>query len=77
MAIISGLSMAGIPLLFGFIAKEAAYEAFSHHAGTGEWVVLAGIVAGSVLTFAYTGRFLLGAFTTRDVPGAAAAGGRT
>ena len=69
-AIVSGLSMAGIPLLFGFIAKEAAYEAFSHHAGTGEWVVLAGIVAGSVLTFAYTGRFLLGAFTTRDVPGA-------
>ncbi|MCB1026697.1 MAG: DUF4040 domain-containing protein, partial [Microthrixaceae bacterium] len=64
----SGLSMAGIPLLFGFIAKEAAYEAFSHHAGTGELVVLAGIVAGSILTFAYTGRFLLGAFTDRPVP---------
>lgn len=67
-AVASGLSMAGIPFLFGFIAKEAAYEAFSHHAGTGEWLVLVGIVAGSVLTFAYTGRFLLGAFTDRSVP---------
>ncbi|MEZ5383682.1 MAG: hydrogen gas-evolving membrane-bound hydrogenase subunit E [Microthrixaceae bacterium] len=68
-AILSGASMAGVPLLFGFIAKEAAYEAFAHPDGAGTWVVLAGIVGGSMLTFAYTARLLLGAFSTRPVAG--------
>ncbi|MCB0970614.1 MAG: hypothetical protein KDA97_03705, partial [Acidimicrobiales bacterium] len=61
-AIAAGLSMAGIPLLFGFVAKEAAYEAYVHGEIANSAVVLAGLVAGSVLTFAYTGRLLLGAF---------------
>ncbi|MCB0962102.1 MAG: DUF4040 domain-containing protein [Acidimicrobiales bacterium] len=61
-AIAAGCSMAGIPLLFGFVAKEAAYESFVHGELAGSGVVLAGLVAGSVLTFAYTGRLLLGAF---------------
>ena len=60
-------SMAGLPLLFGFVGKEAAFDALANaHAG-GSTVVLAGLVAGSALTFAYTARLLLGAFTTVDV----------
>lgn len=61
-AAIAGLSMAGIPLLFGFIAKEAAYESWLHGDLAAGPVVLAGIVTGSILTFAYTARLLLGAF---------------
>jgi multicomponent Na+:H+ antiporter subunit A len=54
--LVSAASMAGLPLLAGFIAKEGAYEAFAHE---GRWdaVVLAGLVAGSVLTLAYSVRF--------------------
>jgi len=66
-AAIAGASMAGVPLLFGFVAKEAAYESFVHGEVAGSGVVLAGLVVGSMLTFAYTGRLLLGAFR----PGAA------
>ncbi len=66
-AVASGASMAGIPLFFGFIAKESAYESWVHSPIGGGGLVLVGIVAGSVLTFAYTGRLLLGAFR----PGAA------
>jgi multicomponent Na+:H+ antiporter subunit A len=66
-AIVAGASMAGIPLLFGFIAKEAAYESWIDGELTGSALVLAGLVVGSILTFAYTGRLLLGAFR----PGAA------
>ncbi len=61
-AVLLGASMAGIPLLFGFVAKELAYEAWYHGELAGSTVVLVGVVAGSVLTFAYTGRLLLGAF---------------
>ncbi len=61
-AIVSGASMAGIPLLFGFIAKESAYAAWVDGGIFGSKLVLAGIVVGSVLTFAYTARLLLGAF---------------
>ena len=56
-AVVSAASMAGLPPLAGFIAKESAYEAFIHHGGTGDILVLAGIVTGSVLTFAYSVRF--------------------
>ena len=66
-AVAAGASMAGIPLLFGFVAKEAAYEAWVHPDLWGGGLVLAGLVAGSILTFAYTGRLLLGTFR----PGAA------
>lgn len=61
-ALVAGASMAGIPLTFGFIAKEAAYESWVHGGLTGSAVVLAGLVTGSVLTFAYTARLLTGAF---------------
>ena len=66
-ALAAGASMAGIPLLFGFVAKESAYEAFAHGGVTGSGLVLAGLVLGSILTFAYTARLLIGAF--RPTPG--------
>ena len=61
-AIVSGASMAGVPLLFGFVAKESAYDAFANGDLAGRQIVLAGLVVGSMLTFAYTARLLLGAF---------------
>lgn len=59
---IAAASMAGLPPLVGFVAKEAAYESFLD---AREPLVLVGIVAGSVLTVAYTARLLYGAFLAR------------
>ncbi|MEG3636943.1 Na+/H+ antiporter subunit A [Micromonospora palythoicola] len=64
LAVVAGLaaaSMAGLPPMAGFVAKEAAVEALLHGGGP-ELVVLAGVVLGSALTVAYTLRFLWGAF---------------
>ena len=55
-AVVSAASMAGIPPLAGFIAKESAYEAFVH-GGVGETLTVIGLVVGSALTFAYSARF--------------------
>ena len=62
--------MAGVPLLLGFIAKEADYDALLHadlgrrpqrrRRGRGR--------AGSVLTFAYSARLLWGGFGHRASP---------
>ncbi|MDP8978674.1 MAG: DUF4040 domain-containing protein [Actinomycetota bacterium] len=63
-AVVAGASMAGLPPLLGFIAKELAYDgllADAEHLGLAP---LAGAVAGSVLTFAYTARFLWGGFAS-------------
>lgn len=73
LAVVAGIgaaSMAGVPLLGGFVAKESVLEAFVHFAGEpgyGPWgqVILAGVVLGSVLTFAYSARFLWGAFAVK------------
>ncbi|NMI02089.1 hydrogen gas-evolving membrane-bound hydrogenase subunit E [Pseudonocardia acidicola] len=64
-AAVAGLSMAGIPPLLGFVGKEAAFEAFLHDGGPRGWIVGLGLLAGSVLTVAYTARFLWGAFATK------------
>jgi len=56
-ALLTAASMAGVPLLAGFIAKEEAYGAFLHHGGAVGVVGIVGIVAGSVLTTAYSLRF--------------------
>ncbi|MDJ0665133.1 MAG: proton-conducting transporter membrane subunit [Acidimicrobiia bacterium] len=57
-AIAVSLSMAAIPLTFGFDAKEAAFHGLVH-----EGVLWVAAVAGaSVLTVAYTARFVFGAF---------------
>jgi multicomponent Na+:H+ antiporter subunit A len=61
-ALISAASMAGVPLLLGFVAKESAFAAFTDGPFSGSTIVLAGIVAGSSLTVAYSLRFVWGLF---------------
>ncbi len=75
-AVLAGASMAGLPPLVGFVAKESVLGALvgvaRHGDGTGlgrvaGWTVLLGVVVGSALTVAYTARFLWGTFA--DKPG--------
>ena len=72
-AVLAGASMAAIPPLLGFVAKEAAFESLVYLA-EGDVpavpplpaIVLAGaIVVGSAMTVAYTLRFLWGAFADK------------
>ncbi len=56
-AVVSAASMAAIPPLAGFLAKEQAYAALAD-GSAGDRIVLAGIVAGSVLTVAYSVRLV-------------------
>ncbi len=65
-AVISGASMAGIPPLLGFPAKEAAIEAALGLSGAEFWVVGGLIIGGSVLTVAYTTRLLIGMFGSSE-----------
>ena len=69
-AALAAASMAGLPPLLGFVGKEAALEAFLPGAWTGPAApaaaVLTGLVFGSVLTVAYSARFLWGAFADKD-----------
>lgn len=65
-AVVAGASMAGVPPTFGFLAKEAVLAATvdldSDTGGGWAVVTVVGVVIGSILTVAYTGRFLWGAF---------------
>ncbi len=61
-AALAGLSMAGVPPLLGFMAKEAAIEAGLGLSGPERWIALGAITGGSVLTVAYTLRFWIGTF---------------
>lgn len=66
-AAIAAASMAGLPPLLGFLAKEAAFEAFAEAAGGAvSSMVLAALVAGAALTFAYSARFLWGTFASKS-----------
>lgn len=68
-ALISAASMAGIPPVFGFVAKEAVLASTLELPGALAGWVTAGVVVGSILTFAYAARFVWGAFATK--PGVA------
>ncbi|MGH1561373.1 Na+/H+ antiporter subunit A [Mumia sp. DW29H23] len=74
--VLAAASMAGIPPMLGFVAKESVYAAFVDVVANGDGtgigpvagsVVLGGLVVGSLLTMAYTLRFVWGIFG--DKPG--------
>jgi multicomponent Na+:H+ antiporter subunit A len=74
LAVLAAASMAGLPPLAGFVAKESVLEAFvalfeGDVPGIGQAAAvaaLAGVVVGSALTVAYSLRFLWGAFGRKD-----------
>ncbi|QHY97133.1 Na(+)/H(+) antiporter subunit A [Streptomyces sp. S4.7] len=66
-AVLAAASMAALPPMLGFAAKEAAFDALLHGDTVDRWL-LAVTVAGSALTTAYTLRFVWGAFAGK--PGA-------
>ncbi|WP_181309782.1 Na+/H+ antiporter subunit A [Nocardioides campestrisoli] len=75
-ATVAAASMAGVPPLLGYVAKESVFVALVDVARDGDgtgvpsfvgWLVLAGVVLGSVLTVAYSARFVWGAFGNREV----------
>lgn len=66
---IAAASMAAVPPLLGFVSKEAVYQSFWNNAvehGGVAWVLMVGIVLGSVLTFAYSARFMWGGFSGKQ-----------
>ena len=67
-AVLGALSMAGVPPLLGFSAKEAAIEAAIGLKGPEADIVGFAIIGGSVLTVAYTIRFLVTVFGPTDGP---------
>ncbi|MBX7068621.1 MAG: DUF4040 domain-containing protein [Microthrixaceae bacterium] len=62
MLAVAAASMAGVPLVLGFVAKEAAYESLLHQESVFGRVALCAVVLGSVVTFAYSARFVVGTF---------------
>ena len=58
---VSAASMAAVPPLFGFVAKEGIYAAL-WEGGSWQRALLISLVAGSILTVAYSWRFVRGAF---------------
>jgi multicomponent Na+:H+ antiporter subunit A len=69
-AAVCAASMAGIPPTLGFVAKELAFDGFSSPL-IGAWrvAVLTGLVGASMLTVAYSARYLWGAFATKTLAG--------
>ncbi|MFZ2511673.1 MAG: Na+/H+ antiporter subunit A, partial [Gordonia sp. (in: high G+C Gram-positive bacteria)] len=64
-AAVAGASMAGLPFTMGFIGKESAFAAVWSTGAYPLWlshVVDLLLVLGAIITFAYTARFLWGAF---------------
>jgi multicomponent Na+:H+ antiporter subunit A len=61
-AVVAAASMAGVPLAFGFVAKELGLDAYAEGGFAGSPVVLAVLVGGSALTAAYSLRFVAGLF---------------
>jgi multicomponent Na+:H+ antiporter subunit A len=76
-AVVAAASMAGIPLTFGFVAKELGLESFLDGGVGGSGLVLGVVVLGSALTAAYAARFVAGLHGrfAGDAPTVAAPGG--
>ncbi|MGP5219908.1 Na+/H+ antiporter subunit A [Arthrobacter rhombi] len=65
-AVISAASMAGIPPLYGFVAKESVLDVLLATADSaGGIIVLLGVVVGSIFTVAYSARFMWGGFASK------------
>lgn len=73
-AFLAGASMAGLPPLLGFVGKESIFASLLDVARADDrsdispltgWLVLGGVILGSVLTVAYTVRFLWGTFADK------------
>ncbi|MDO4241132.1 MAG: Na+/H+ antiporter subunit A [Microbacteriaceae bacterium] len=66
-ATLAALSMIGAPPLFGYVAKEAVLHELFHQPLEGATLAaLAVMILGSILTVAYTIRFIWGAFATKN-----------
>jgi multicomponent Na+:H+ antiporter subunit A len=66
--VLAAASMAAIPPTIGFVAKEGVFTALIGQSESGAawgWVALLGVAVGSMLTVAYTARFLWGAFARK------------
>ncbi|HWL59950.1 MAG TPA: Na+/H+ antiporter subunit A [Microbacteriaceae bacterium] len=66
--VLAAASMISLPPLIGFLGKETMFAAFVDAGIAGEtwgWIALVGTALGSVLTVAYTARFIWGAFATK------------
>ncbi len=59
-SVLAAASMAGFPPLLGFIAKEKGLDAALDGDFGGATALVVVLVVGSILTFAYSGRFVLG-----------------
>jgi multicomponent Na+:H+ antiporter subunit A len=73
-AVVSAASMAGLPPLLGFIGKEKALETLLKGDVSGSRVALVVMVLGSILTVAYSTRYVLGVTGRLASPEARAAG---
>ncbi|GAB2865993.1 Na+/H+ antiporter subunit A [Nocardioides pacificus] len=75
-AFVAAASMAGVPPVLGWVAKESVLTALldvaradgdgSGVGALGGWLVVIGVVVGSALTVAYSARFLWGTFATKS-----------
>ena len=59
------VSMVGLPPAAGYVGKEAVLEALADGGEPRHWVLMAVVVVGSILTFAYGMRFLWGAYARK------------
>jgi multicomponent Na+:H+ antiporter subunit A len=61
-AVVVAASMAGVPLMFGFVAKELGFQALVDGGFDASIVTTIAVVTGSMLTAAYGARFVGGLF---------------
>ncbi|NLG54074.1 MAG: Na+/H+ antiporter subunit A [Rhodococcus sp.] len=70
-ATMAAASMAGLPPFLGFVGKEAALDSLLHTdvlPGITGPLVITVVVIGSIITFAYSVRFVRGAFGDKGIP---------